>query len=61
MNKLDLARSLAKRSHRSQARAADEVDGLVYQLLKEVKRPLAPRSQGKKNSAAAASIPKGRT
>jgi hypothetical protein len=39
MNKHDLARSLAKRSHRSQARAADDVDALVHRLIKELKLP----------------------
>jgi hypothetical protein len=37
MNKLDLARSLAKKAHRSQAKAADDVDTLVYRLIKELK------------------------
>jgi hypothetical protein len=37
MNKLDLARSLAKRSHRSQAKAADDVDTLVHRLIKDLK------------------------
>jgi hypothetical protein len=37
MNKLDLARSLAKKAHRSQAKAADEVDTLVHRLIKELK------------------------
>jgi hypothetical protein len=57
VNKLDLARSLAKKSHRSQAKAADAVDSLVYELLKDLKRPpSAPR--GKKNVAAAVAVPK---
>ncbi len=37
MNKLDLARSLAKRSHRSRAKAADDVDMLVHRLIKDLK------------------------
>jgi uncharacterized protein (DUF2345 family) len=37
VNRLDLARSLAKKSHRSQAKAADAVDNLVYHLLKQLK------------------------
>jgi hypothetical protein len=37
MNKLDLARSLAKQSHRSQAKAADDVDTLVHRLIKDLK------------------------
>lgn len=38
MNKLDLARWLAREAHRSRAQAADEVDKLVYKLLKDFKR-----------------------
>jgi nucleoid DNA-binding protein len=37
MTKLDLARSLAKKSHRSKAKAADDVDMLVHRLLKDLK------------------------
>ena len=36
MNKLDLARRLARASHRSRAQAADDVDTLVYKLLKDL-------------------------
>lgn len=39
MKKKDLARRLAKESHRSRAEAADEVDTLVYRLLLDLKRP----------------------
>ncbi len=38
MNKQDLARWLARESHRSRGQAADEVDKLVYKLLKDFKR-----------------------
>ena len=38
MNKADLARWLAREAHRSRAQAADEVDKLVYKLLKDFKR-----------------------
>ena len=38
MNKNELARRLARLSHRSRAKAADEVDTLVYQILKNLKR-----------------------
>jgi hypothetical protein len=38
MNKRDLARWLARESNRSRGQAADEVDKLVYKLLKEFKR-----------------------
>ena len=37
MNKFDLARQLARQSHRSRAKAADDVDALVHRLLKELK------------------------
>lgn len=38
MNKQDLARWLARESHRSRGQAADEVDKLVYKLLRDFKR-----------------------
>ena len=37
MNKLELASRLARESRRSHAKAADEVDNLVYNLLKDLK------------------------
>ncbi len=37
MNKLDLARQLARESHRSSGQAADDVDTLVYKILKNLK------------------------
>jgi hypothetical protein len=50
MNKLDLARRLARASHRSRAQAADDVDTLVYNLLKKLEQhPQEPESKtGKK-------------
>lgn len=39
MNKLDLASRLAKEFHRSQAKAADDVDAFIYHLIKDLKRP----------------------
>lgn len=39
MNKQELAQRLAKQSHRSRAEAADAVDTLVYQILKDLPRP----------------------
>lgn len=48
MNKLDLARRLARKSHRSRGEAADDVDTLVYRMLKELKRinrPAAAREE----------------
>ncbi|HMF79587.1 MAG TPA: hypothetical protein VK604_28250 [Bryobacteraceae bacterium] len=41
MNKDELAKRLARESHRSLAEAADDVDTLVYRLLKGLKRPPA--------------------
>jgi len=38
VNKLDLARRLARKSHRSRGEAADEVDNLVYHILKDLKQ-----------------------
>lgn len=38
MNKLDLAQRLAREARRSRAQAADEVDKLVYKLLKDFRR-----------------------
>jgi nucleoid DNA-binding protein len=40
MNKRDLARRLARESHRSNGQAADAVDTLVYKILKDLKRPV---------------------
>jgi nucleoid DNA-binding protein len=39
MNKDELTKRLARESHRSRAEAADDVDKLVYRLLKDLKRP----------------------
>ncbi len=39
MNKLDFASRLAKEFHRSQAKAADDVDAFIYHLIKDLKRP----------------------
>ena len=40
MNKKDLARRLAKESHRSRGQAADAVDNLVHRLLMDLKKPV---------------------
>jgi hypothetical protein len=47
MNKQELAERLAKQSHRSRAEAADAVDKLVYQILKDLPRPSEDTSKGK--------------
>jgi hypothetical protein len=39
VDKKDLARRLAKESHRSRAQAADEVDNLIHRLLMDLKNP----------------------
>ena len=38
MNKKELIDQLAKQSHQSKGKAADQVDTLVYGLLKELKQ-----------------------
>lgn len=38
MNKRELAERLAKQSHKSRAKAADDVDSLVYALLKDMRQ-----------------------
>jgi hypothetical protein len=61
VNKLDLARTLARVSHRSRAQAADDVDTLVYQMLKNVREPQKRRVKPKQQlPATAVSTPKGR-
>lgn len=46
MNKKDLARRLARESHRSRAQAADELDALLYKIFKELKRSRAAATDG---------------
>ncbi|MBV8897389.1 MAG: hypothetical protein JO051_12815 [Acidobacteriaceae bacterium] len=54
MNKKDLARRLAKESHRSRAQAADELDTLIHKLLIDLKRPAhKAKTQGDKLGLAA--------
>ncbi|HEY3937978.1 MAG TPA: hypothetical protein VGL97_11135 [Bryobacteraceae bacterium] len=57
MNKHELARRLARKSHRSRAQAADYVDKLVHRMIKDLKRPPA-RTTEERSSAAGASTPK---
>ncbi len=49
MNKLDLARRVARKWHRSRGQAADDVDTLVYEILKDLKKaarqPLPKREE----------------
>ncbi|MGA8029312.1 MAG: hypothetical protein WB992_19395 [Bryobacteraceae bacterium] len=40
MNKLDLAARLARQTRHSCGKAADEVDLLVFNMLKDLKRPV---------------------
>jgi hypothetical protein len=55
MNKLDLTLRLARELHRSRAKAADVVDNLIYELLKNLKRPEAgtakPESAAKRSDS----------
>ena len=51
MNKKDLARRLAKESHRSRAQAADEVDNLIHRLLMDLKKPGHNAKTAPSNSA----------
>jgi len=50
MNKKDLARRLARESRRSRAQAADELDALLYDIFKGLKRSHAttPENPGGK-------------
>ncbi|MGH9583493.1 MAG: hypothetical protein ACRD4O_11205 [Bryobacteraceae bacterium] len=41
MDKKDLARRLARESHRSRAQAADELDALLHSIFKDLKRTRA--------------------
>lgn len=50
MNKRELAERLAKQSHRSRAEAADEVDKLIHQILKDLQKP-AETSTNEKSTA----------
>jgi len=60
VNKLDLARTLARVSHRSRAQAADDVDKLVYQMLKNRRQPSKPRVKLKQQAPVASGYtPKG--
>lgn len=38
MNKRELANRLAKQAHKSRAKAADDVDSLVYGILKDMRQ-----------------------
>jgi len=60
MNKLELARSLARKSHRSRAKAADDVDTLVYRLLKELKKTSSDAPLATQSSVAGPLPPKGK-
>jgi hypothetical protein len=56
VNKQELARLLARQSHRSCAQAADYVDALVHRLIKGPKHP--PVQSEERSAAAGASTPK---
>jgi hypothetical protein len=57
MNKLDLAVRLARQLHRSQAKAADDVDMLIYDILDKAKRT-RDKSVAKKNVRISGTAPK---
>lgn len=57
MNKLDLANSLAKKSHSSKAKAADDVDSLVHRLIKDLKQTQKRAKEGP-SSAMGAPFPR---
>jgi hypothetical protein len=60
VNKQELARLLARQSHRSCAQAADYVDTLVHRLIKGSKHPPVKPTE-ERSAAAGASTPKGKT
>jgi hypothetical protein len=49
MNKQELAERLAKQSHTSRAEAADAVDKLIYQILKDLPRPSEDGAKDRNN------------
>jgi hypothetical protein len=51
MDKNELVERLAKQSHRSKGQAADQVDTLVYGLLKELKQAPTKESKASENRA----------
>ncbi len=57
MNKDELTKRLARESHRSRAEAADDVDTLVYRILKDLKRPPGALRKDAVKVAASSSLP----
>ena len=51
MDKKELVDRLAKQSHQSKGKAADQVDTLVYGLLKELKQTPGKPAKASENSA----------
>jgi hypothetical protein len=51
VNRKQLARLFARISRRSPARAADVIDGLVYRMLKDLKRPFVASLTGRSTTA----------
>jgi hypothetical protein len=60
VNKQELARLLARQSHRSCAQAADYVDTLIYRLIKGSKHP-PEKPAAERSVAAGAATPKAKT
>lgn len=55
MNKQELARQLARKAHRSRGQAADAVDNLVFEILKDLKT--AQRKPAAKSQSRPSSVP----
>jgi len=60
VNRKQLTQLLARVSHRSPAHAADEIDALVYRMLKDLKRPFVRPAKQSSNAAAPAQLKQGR-
>lgn len=54
MDKKDLARRLARESHRSRAQAADELDALLHSIFQDLKRSRGGAPAVRKESASGA-------
>jgi hypothetical protein len=54
VNRKQLAQLFARVSRRSPGRAADVIDGLVYRMLKDFKRPLIASISNRSSAAGSA-------
>ena len=57
VNKNQFAHLFARLTGRSPARAADEIDNLVYRMLKEIKRPFARNPRERSTAAGSTENP----